>query len=34
MIWEINMGVCPNLEFDDIIFVNCLGYDFIYLWCI
>ena len=29
MVWEINMGVClPRLEFDDIMFINCLGYDF------
>ena len=28
MIWEINMGVCPRLEFDNIMFINCLGYDF------
>ena len=28
MVWEINMGVCPRLKFDNIIFVNCLGYDF------
>ena len=28
MVWEINMGVCPHLEFDNIILFNCLGYDF------
>ena len=28
MVWEINMGVCPRLEFDIIMFINCLGYDF------
>ena len=28
MAWEINMGVCPRLEFDNIMFINCLGYDF------
>ena len=28
MVWEINMGVCPRLEFDNIMFNNCLGYDF------
>ena len=33
MVWEINMGVCPFLEFDNIMFINCLGYD-LYLWCI
>ena len=27
MVWEINMGVCPRLEFDNIMFINCLGYD-------
>ena len=28
MVWEISMGVCPRLEFDNIMFINCLGYDF------
>ena len=28
MLWEINMGVCPRLKFDSIIFINCLVYDF------
>ena len=28
MIWEINMGDCPRMEFDNIILFNCLGYDF------
>ena len=28
MVWEINMGVCPRLEFDNIMFINYLGYDF------
>ena len=28
MVWEINMGVCPRFEFDNIMFINCLGYDF------
>ena len=28
MVWKINMGVCPRLEFDSIMFINCLGYDF------
>ena len=27
MVWEINMGVCPRLEFDNIMFINSLGYD-------
>ena len=25
MVWEINMGVCPHFEFDNIKFSNCLG---------
>ena len=28
MVWEINMGVCPRLDFDNIILFNCLGYNF------
>ena len=28
MVWEINMGVCSRLEFDNSMFINCLGYDF------
>ena len=28
MVWEINMGICPRLEFDNTMFINCLGYDF------
>ena len=28
MVWEINMGVCPRLDFDNIMFINCLRYDF------
>ena len=28
MVWEINIGVCPRLEFDNIMFIICLGYDF------
>ena len=28
MVWEINMGVCPRLEFDNIMFIICLGYVF------
>ena len=27
-VWEANMGVCPRLEFDNIMSINCLGYDF------
>ena len=29
MVWEINMGVCPRLEFDKIMFINYLGMNFI-----
>ena len=28
MVWEINMEVCPRFEFDKIMFINCLWYDF------
>ena len=29
MVWEINMGVCPGLYFDNIMLLfNCLGYNF------
>ena len=28
MVWEINMGVCPCLEFDSIMLFNCLGSGF------
>ena len=28
MVWEISMAVCPLLEFDNSMFINCLGYDF------
>ena len=28
MVWEINMGVCPRLKFDNIMLFNCLWYDF------
>ena len=28
MVWEINMGVCPRLEFDNTMLFNHLGYDF------
>ena len=30
-VWEINMGVCPRLEFNNIMLFNCLGYDFIFM---
>ena len=26
--WYGNIVVCPRLELDNIIFINCLGYDF------
>ena len=28
MVWEINMGVCPRLDFESIMSFNCLGYNF------
>ena len=28
MVWEINMGVCPRLDFENIMLYNCLGYNF------
>ena len=28
MVWEINMGVCPRLEFDNIMHICCIGYDY------
>ena len=28
MVWEINMGVCSRLDFENIILFNCLGYNF------
>ena len=31
MVWEINIGVCPRLEFEIIILFNCLGYGFIFM---
>ena len=27
MVWEINMGVCHCMEFDNIMLFICLGYD-------
>ena len=29
MVWEINMGVCPRLDFDNVMLFNCLGYNFL-----
>ena len=31
MVWEINMTVCPRLEFDNNMLFNCLGHDFIFM---
>ena len=28
MIWEINIGVCPRLDFENIMLFNCLAYNF------
>ena len=28
MVWEINMGVCPRLDIENIMLFNCLGYNF------
>ena len=28
MVWEIEMSVCPRLELDNIMCINCLGYNF------
>ena len=28
MVWEINMGVCPRLDFESIMLFKCLGYNF------
>ena len=28
MVWEINMGVCPRLEFYNIMFINSLEFAF------
>ena len=31
MVWEINMGVCPSLEFDNIMFFIGSGMIFIFM---
>ena len=31
MVWEINMGVCPRLEFNNIMFIIVWGITFIFL---
>ena len=31
MVWEIDTEVCPRLEFDNIMFLYCLGYDFLFM---
>ena len=28
MVWEFNMGVCPRLDFENIMLFNFLGYKF------
>ena len=28
MVWEINMGICPRLDFENIMLFNCLRYNF------
>ena len=28
MVWEINMRVCPRLDFENIMLFNCEGYNF------
>ena len=28
MVWEINMGVCPRLDFENVMLCNFLGYNF------
>ena len=28
MVWEINMGVCPRLDFENIMSFNCLACKF------
>ena len=28
MVWEINMGVCPRLDFENTMLFDCLGYTF------
>ena len=31
MVWEINVGVCPRLDFKNIMLFNCLGYNLIFM---
>ena len=28
MVWEINMGVCPRSDFENIMLFSCLVYNF------
>ena len=28
MVWGLNIGNCPRLDFENIMFFNCLGYNF------
>ena len=31
MVWEINVGVCPRLDFENIMLFNCLGITLIFI---
>ena len=31
MVWEINFGVCPRLDFKNIMLFNCLGITLIFM---
>ena len=31
MVCEINMGICPRLDFENIMSFNCLGYNCIFM---
>ena len=31
MVWENNMGVCPRLDFENIMLFNCQGYTLIFM---
>ena len=30
-VWNINIGACPRLEFDNFSLINCQGYNFIFM---
>ena len=34
MVWEINMGVCLRLDFENIMLFNCLGITLILMVCL